>query len=36
MKEKIAMLQEAVHDPIFLADLQEVQDDFGSLQAALE
>lgn len=35
-KEKIAMLQEAVHDPVFLADLQEVQDDFGSLDAALE
>lgn len=34
--EKIAMLTEAANDPIFLADLQEVQDDFGSLEAELE
>ncbi len=29
--EKLAQLKEAQHDPLFLADLQEVNDDFAHI-----
>ena len=29
--EKLAMMQKAAHDPLFLADIQEVSDDFKAI-----